>query len=967
VNPLSNLQADWPAINRLLDEALALPPAERGAWLAALPAEMAELKDTLARLLASTGGIETGDFLHTLPKLDTAAPGETAAAAQAGSEVGPWRLLRELGEGGMGSVWLAERADGSLKRQVAVKLPRVTWQRGLAERMARERDILATLEHPNIARLYDAGVDMHGRPWLALEYVQGRPIDEHARDKALDMKQRVQLLLQVCEAVAFAHSRLVIHRDLKPGNILVTDDGQVKLLDFGIAKLMQGENAAATALTELSGRALTLDYASPEQVRGQPLTTASDVYSLGVVAYELLSGTRPYKLKRGSAAELEEAIESAEVPAASAAVMDKAMRQALKGDLDAILGQALQKEAARRYQSVDALAGDLARHLAGEPVAARPDNPLLRARRLLRRHPLPLSVAGIIALALLGGAHAQAAVMVALGAGALLAAWQRREALQQAELARAEAGRASDEVARQEAVRNLYIEAITRLAVMGKDEPAALARPGAVNAVVRDQLERHSQRLQAVPGALQAQLEAVALQLNYSNDFEGALAVGQQYLAHLQQHASHPALVINAYAMLGRTLFQLRRVDESENFRRAGLAWAPEANDERTVSSRLVLSLDLGRLLVTRGRRTEAEAVLLSADALAAERLPGTIQRAETLHSLGAFHQGFDDVRALDCARQAHSTVRGLASASDNFRESDLLWLGGALVGAGLPDQAVPVLREALALTTRLFGLSDRNTVRSTGRLSGALARTGQHGEVRVLLQEALARQPPHSPGDSAWLNVVQLQAREVENEWLFGDVDAAVARISPDPSAFLGPLSFRGGDQLMGVEVRALVLAGRAVEALALAARLHLEWADRGLPTAPWLRIESTLGLAQLAAGETAAAQVTATRLLALLDAGQARSTWTWRTAHEIAALAAAGNGDLDAAQDRLAAALTALASAPSRVERAESALRVAETLAILERGDESRRAAQQALSDLAVQHPASPRLLQARRLAGA
>jgi tetratricopeptide (TPR) repeat protein len=439
---LADLAANWPCINRLLDEALALPPPERVHWLGSLPAEHEGLKDTLARLLEVRAGIETGDFLGTLPKLDGAPAasmgGPDVGAPQAGAGVGPWRLLREIGEGGMGSVWLAERADGSLKRQVALKLPRLSWQRGLAERMARERDILATLEHPHIARLYDAGVDAHGRPWLALEYVQGQPIDEHARSQGLDVKQRVQLLLQVCEAVAYAHSRLVIHRDLKPGNILVTEDGQVKLLDFGIAKLMQGEQAGATALTELSGRAFTLDYASPEQVRGEPLTTASDVYSLGVVAYELLAGARPYRLDRGSAAELEEAIMQAEAPLASrAAARDTA--RSLRGDLDAILAQALRKEAERRYSTVAALALDLGRHLRGEAVLARPDARADRLRKWLWRHRSAWAVAGAVVLALLGGAYAQAAVVVALAAGLLAALWQRREAMRQAGLARHEA------------------------------------------------------------------------------------------------------------------------------------------------------------------------------------------------------------------------------------------------------------------------------------------------------------------------------------------------------------------------------------------------------------------------------------------------------------------------------------------------------------------------------------------------
>jgi serine/threonine-protein kinase len=297
----------------------------------------------------------------------------------------------------MGAVWLAERADRSLKRQVALKLPRASWSRGLAERMARERDILASLEHPNIARLYDAGTDAQGRPFLALEYVEGLPIDVYCRERSLGIRDRLQLLLQVAQAVAFAHSRLVVHRDLKPNNVLVTADGQVRLLDFGIAKLMEGDRTKETQLTQMSGRCMTLDYASPEQIRGEPIGTASDIYSLGVVAYELLTGARPYKLKRGSAAELEEAIATVDAPLASNTV-DTGARRELRGDLDAILNKTLKKNPADRYATVDALAQDCRQYLAGHRVLARPDTLVYRVARLARRHRAPLIVGGVVAL-----------------------------------------------------------------------------------------------------------------------------------------------------------------------------------------------------------------------------------------------------------------------------------------------------------------------------------------------------------------------------------------------------------------------------------------------------------------------------------------------------------------------------------------------------------------------------------------
>lgn len=436
--------ATWSEVSALLDEVLALPPEARDGFVEALGGERAVHRDTLRALLAQSAAVETGDFLATLPRLTrvAAAPAGALTELSAGDSIGPYRLLSELGTGGMGAVWLAERSDGQLKRKVALKLPRLVWAKGLAERMARERDILATLEHPNIARLYDAGVDQHGRPYLALEYVEGQPIDVYARERGLSVRQKLDLLLQVCSAVAFAHSRLVVHRDLKPSNILVTADGQVRLLDFGIAKLMEGDSAKETQLTQLAGRALTLDYASPEQIKGEPIGTASDVYSLGVVAYELLTGAKPYKLKRGTPAELEEAIATADIAVPSARSNDPAARRALRGDLDAILTVALAPQLARRYAGASSFSDDLRRHLSGHAVTAREAPWAERLVRLVKRRPTESAVTAGVVVALVGGFYAQAAVVIALAVGTALALWQRRRAMAERDAAQRERRRA---------------------------------------------------------------------------------------------------------------------------------------------------------------------------------------------------------------------------------------------------------------------------------------------------------------------------------------------------------------------------------------------------------------------------------------------------------------------------------------------------------------------------------------------
>jgi tetratricopeptide (TPR) repeat protein len=349
-------------------------------------------------MLAREGKLTTDQSFSQLPQLS-----QDDSVANPGETVGHYRLLREIGRGGMGSVWLAERADGHFKRQVALKLPRLAWGSGLAERMAREREISALLEHPAIARLYDAGVDERGRPYLAFEYIDGQPIDAWCASQSLGVRQRLALFLQVVRAVAYAHGRLVVHRDLKPSNVLVTADGNAHLLDFGIAKLLQEAAQGQAHLTQELGRVLTPHYASPEQIAGEPVTVASDIYSLGVLLYELLTGALPFAPRRSTLGAIEDAIlEGGTVPA-SARVHDKATARALRGELDAILAKAMQRDPQRRYGTAEALALDIERHLAGETVSARPDSMGYRLRKALRRHWVGVAATGAVLAAVIGG------------------------------------------------------------------------------------------------------------------------------------------------------------------------------------------------------------------------------------------------------------------------------------------------------------------------------------------------------------------------------------------------------------------------------------------------------------------------------------------------------------------------------------------------------------------------------------
>jgi serine/threonine-protein kinase len=401
--PNFDIDADvWSALNSLLDRALDLTPAERIPWIDNLGPEYDALKPRL-RDLISRGELRTSQILGTIPSFPDLSEEDGPRPLGAGDIVGPYRLIRKLGEGGMGTVWLADRYDGLISRPVALKLPRNVRRAALAERMAREREILATLNHPNIARLYDAGISTEGQPYRALEYVEGRRIDEFVAGAGLDLRRLLALFLQVTDAVAHAHSQLVVHRDLKPANILVTSDEQVRLLDFGIAKLIEQGQARETELTEQSGRALTPDYASPEQIAGAPIGTASDVYSLGVVLYELLTRVRPYRLDRDSPGGLEEAILHTDPAKPSDVAVDPSMKNELRGDLDWIVLKALEKERDRRYTSAADLAADLRRFLRHEPVEASPPSAAYRMRKFVRRHRVAVSAASLLILALMAG------------------------------------------------------------------------------------------------------------------------------------------------------------------------------------------------------------------------------------------------------------------------------------------------------------------------------------------------------------------------------------------------------------------------------------------------------------------------------------------------------------------------------------------------------------------------------------
>lgn len=399
--------ARWLRLSPLLDEILDCDDAARAQRLAALRTEDAALADEIDALLGRLADNDRDAFLER--------PALLREASMAGQTVGAYTVERELGQGGMGSVWLARRTDGRFEGHVAIKfLNAGLMARGGSERFAREGSILARLAHPNIARLLDAGVAGGGaRPYLVLEYIDGLPIDRHCKDKALDLAARVRLFLDVLAAVTHAHNRLILHRDLKPSNILVTAAGEVKLLDFGIAKLLDdaATTASATEITQAAGRAFTLQYAAPEQLQGGDVTTATDVYALGVLLYVLLGGAHPTAGATTAPLDQMRAVIETEPRRLSDAVLRQGvggpatarLARALRGDLDNIVARALKKSPAERYANAALLADDLRRYLSDEPVAARPDSKAYVLAKFVRRHRIGVAAGAVVASALAVG------------------------------------------------------------------------------------------------------------------------------------------------------------------------------------------------------------------------------------------------------------------------------------------------------------------------------------------------------------------------------------------------------------------------------------------------------------------------------------------------------------------------------------------------------------------------------------
>ncbi|HEY7368319.1 MAG TPA: serine/threonine-protein kinase [Thermoanaerobaculia bacterium] len=527
----------WGRWSAHLDLLLDLPAAQRTARLEALETEDATLASDLRGLLEEHEALDREGFLE-----NAVFPG---GPPPAGRTFGAYTLVSLIGQGGMGNVWLARRSDGRFEGTAAVKLLNASLiGRSGEERFRREGTILARLTHPHIAHLVDAGVSPDGQPYLVLEHVSGDRIDHDSDRRGLGVQERLRLFLDVLDAVGHAHANLIVHRDLKPSNVFVTSDGRVKLLDFGIAKLLEGEAVAgeATALTRDGGRALTPEYAAPEQVTGGPITTATDVYALGVLLYLLLSGRHPAQEKLSSPADLLKAIVDTEPPrlsevaatAGPAAGSRERARKQLQGDLETIVAKALKKNPRERYASVTAFAEDIRRYLDQEPISARPDTLAYRAAKFVRRNRAAVALAGLALLALSAG-------LLGTLTQARRATRHAADAEEQARAARTQRDFAIRQLSRAEAINDLNAFLLSDAAPVGRPFTARELLERAEGIVDRQQAETAENRVEML----------VAIGRLYGSRDEEAKArevLGRAYA--LSRNVSDPTVRARAAAAL---------------------------------------------------------------------------------------------------------------------------------------------------------------------------------------------------------------------------------------------------------------------------------------------------------------------------------------------------------------------------------------------------------------------------------
>ncbi|MCP5269971.1 MAG: serine/threonine protein kinase [Burkholderiaceae bacterium] len=803
----------WARLQQLFREALSRPAPARDAFLAEVAADDAELADALRRLLAQDAA-DDATVRNAIGQAAARLVG-TRQASRIGQRLGPWRVVAHLADGGMGAVYRGERDDGQYAQQVAIKLLNPAFASDDAKaRLEVERRILARLEHPAIARLLDGGRTDDGVPYLVMEYVDGEPIDAWCEHRSLGTAARLRLFVQVCRAVDHAHRNLVVHRDLKPANILVDTEGRPRLLDFGIAKLVDG----APGVTRTGERVLTPSHASPEQITGGAVTTATDVYALGVLLYDLLTGRAPYGGPGTPPAALARQIVETLPPRPSAAVTEghssrrlsaarargerltpQRLAQELSGDLDNIVLMALRKEPERRYATVADLADDIERSLAHLPVRARPDTLGYRGAKFLRRHPLAVPVSALAAAMALGGAGAFT--------------WQLARERDRAVAAETSTRRTAEVVAS-------LLESTTA------------EQGGSAEVSVRDMLERSRRRIEselADEPEVAARLRHVLGRAYYSwYDYEAALAQQQAALATLRQLHPEPNVdVARVYTSLGNVTHGLGRLDES-------LDWARRAEAEwRVVGTpvqRAVAIGDVGAALNSLRRLEEARELLERAVRELRAAVPGDHFELAYYLQYRAYnrYRAGDLEAALAGYQEALAMYRRLGTRLPQV--VDLQETMAALLDdLGHIEEAEQLSRGLLPLVVELYGGDGGGSaVGLHNRLAAIALSRGQFEE--ALQQADLAREiavrnlgPRHRYEASQWLqraSALMGQGRLDEAEAAIREAEAvrrtAVTADSPDHAT------------TAAAHARLALARGRPAEA---EARLQ-PWRDRRVPT---------------------------------------------------------------------------------------------------------------------------------------
>jgi serine/threonine-protein kinase len=713
----------WLRASGHLDQVLEVPPQEREAWVATLATEDPESAADVAALLEEHRRLSAEGFLDSAPPIRPVEP------ALAGVTIGAYTLVSSIGHGGMGSVWLASRSDGRFEGRAAVKLLNAALVgRAGEERFKREGTILARLTHPHIARLIDAGVSSTGQPYLVLEHIDGRHIDRFCDEERLGIEARIRLFLDVQAAVAHAHANLIVHRDLKPSNVLVTAAGQVKLLDFGIAKLIEGDaQTAATMLTHEAGSALTPKYASPEQVTGGAITTATDVYALGLLLFELLTGRHPAGTTPKSPSEfvkaasdmepmrLFEAVQGVGSPDAAALASNRAttpdrLRRQLRGDLETILGKALKKAPSERYPSVAEFSDDLRRYVDHQPISARPDTMSYRVEKFVRRHWRSLATvtaAGLVFVALIGFYTARLAT-------------ERDHARLQAE----KASRLSELLAR---------------LLTGADP---YRTPDAKEPTVQNLLDSGAERIAKELGD-QPEVQAEMFTL-----------IGRTY-ERMGLHAKALPLLEQALA-IGRRAFGTPHVRVAQSLNDLGVLQR-ELGNPVAAEPLLVESLAMRRRLL--GNADKDVAVTL-------------VELARVLRDLGRGPESEPAIREALAIRKNIFGDEHRETATSKNELALLLWDRGDVAGAE------PLFRENLATSQRVLGADHPNVASAKSTLAQVLLAKGDAAGAEALLREALAvrrrvfgeANPEYANTLNNLANTVEAQGRLEEAQSMFED-----------------------------------------------------------------------------------------------------------------------------------------------------------------------------------------------------